>query len=124
MQSKKNYQTVDEYICAFPQNIQIMLQGLRCAIKEAAPHATETISYQMPAFKQNGVLVYFGAFKKHIGFFPTDSGVAEFKEKLGKYKTSKGTIQFPLDEPLPIELVKDIVRFRVKENLSKNLKAV
>jgi uncharacterized protein YdhG (YjbR/CyaY superfamily) len=99
MQSKKNYQTVDEYICAFPQNIQTMLQDLRCAIKESAPHAAETISYQMPAFKQNGVLVYFGAFKKHIGFFPTRSGVAEFKEKLGKYKTNKGTIQFPLEEP-------------------------
>jgi uncharacterized protein YdhG (YjbR/CyaY superfamily) len=112
--------TVDEYIESFPKEIQATLRELRQAIKEAAPQAEETISYQMPAFKQNGILVYFAAFKKHIGFFPTASGVEAFKDKLSAYETSKGTIRFPTDQPLPLELVKEIVRFRVKENLDKN----
>ena len=83
------------------------------------PKAEETISYQMPAFKQNGILVYFAAFKDHIGFFPTGSGVEAFKDKLSSYKTSKGTIQFPLDKPVALDLVEEIVRFPVKENQKK-----
>ena len=88
-------------------------------MKEAAPEAEEVISYQMPAFKQNGIVVYFAAFKDHIGFFPTASGIEAFKEKLTDFKISKGTVQFPLSKPIPTELVKEMVRFRVKENLSK-----
>jgi uncharacterized protein YdhG (YjbR/CyaY superfamily) len=110
------YKTIDEYIESFPPNIQPLLQQLRGAIHEAAPQAQEAISYNMPAFKQNGVLVYFAAFKGHLSLFPTGSGVEAFKDKLRQYKTSKGTIQFPLDQPLPLELVKEIVRFRVKQN--------
>ncbi len=114
------FKTVDEYIASFPPNIQAILQELRRVIHEAAPQAEETISYQMPAFKQGGVLVYFAAFRDHIGFFPTASGVEAFKNKILAYKTSKGTIQFPLDQPLPLDLIKEIVQFRVKENLSKH----
>ena len=116
--SKKEFKTIDEYIAIFPKNIQATLQEMRQGVKEAAPQAEEVISYQMPAFKQNGILVYFAALKNHISFFPTSSGVAAFKEELAGCVTSKGTVQFPLDKPLPIELVKRIVRFRVKENLS------
>jgi uncharacterized protein YdhG (YjbR/CyaY superfamily) len=113
------FKTIDEYIESFPNDIQATLSELRQAVREAAPQAQEAISYQMPAFKQNGILVYFAAFKTHIGFFPTASGVETFKEKLSAYETSKGTIRFPIDKPLPLELVKEIVRFRVKENLDK-----
>jgi uncharacterized protein YdhG (YjbR/CyaY superfamily) len=113
------FKTIDQYIATFPPNIQAILQQIRQAIHETAPDAEETISYQMPAFKQNGVLVYFAAFKDHIGFFPTGSGVEAFKDKLSSYKTSKGTIQFPLDKPVPLDLVKEIVHFRVSENLKK-----
>jgi uncharacterized protein YdhG (YjbR/CyaY superfamily) len=110
------FKTIDEYIATFPPDSQILLCQLRAAIHEAAPQAEETISYQMPAFKQNGVLVYFAAFKNHIGFFPTAAGIEAFKDKLSAYKTSKGTIQFPLDKPLPLDLIKEIVRARVKQN--------
>jgi uncharacterized protein YdhG (YjbR/CyaY superfamily) len=110
------FQTIDQYIATFPPNIQTILQEIRQTIHEAAPEAEQTISYQLPAFKQNGVLVYFAAFKDHIGFFPTGSGVEAFKDKLFSYKTSKGTIQFPLDKPVPLDLVKEIVRFRVSQN--------
>jgi uncharacterized protein YdhG (YjbR/CyaY superfamily) len=113
------FQTIDQYIATFPPNIQTILQQIRQTIHEAAPEAEQTISYQMPAFKQNGVLVYFAAFKDHISFFPTGSGVEAFKDKLSSYKTSKGTIQFPLDKPVPLDLVKEIVRFRVSENQKK-----
>lgn len=114
-----DFKNIDEYIATFPPNIQTILKQIRQAIHEAAPAAEETISYKMPAFKQNGVLVYFAAFKNHIGFFPTSSGVEAFKEQLFAFKTNKGTIRFPLDKPIPLVLVKDIVRFRVKENLSE-----
>jgi uncharacterized protein YdhG (YjbR/CyaY superfamily) len=110
------FKTIDEYIAAFPSDIQTLLAQLRAAIHEAAPQAEETISYQMPAFKQNGVLVYFAAFKNHIGFFPTAKGMEAFKDKLSDYKTSKGTIQFPLDQPLPLDLVKEIVKVRLIQN--------
>ncbi|MGO8805594.1 MAG: iron chaperone [Candidatus Bathyarchaeia archaeon] len=115
---KKHFETVDEYINAFPQNIQTVLRELRQAIRETAPDAKEAISYQMPAFKLRGNLVWFAAFKDHIGFYPRESAVEAFKEKLSDYEVSKGTVRFPLDKPLPLDLIKEIVRFRVKENLS------
>jgi uncharacterized protein YdhG (YjbR/CyaY superfamily) len=116
---EKEFKTVNEYIAASPKNVQIILEEMRQAIKEAAPQAEEVISYQMPAFRLNGILVYFAAFKNHIGFFPTTSAMEEFKEELLGYAVSKGTIRFPLDKPIPFDLVKKIVRFRVKENLEK-----
>ncbi len=119
MKPPSGFKNIDEYIAFFPANVQANLTDLRRAIHEAAPKAEETISYQMPAFKQNGILVYFAAFKDHIGFFPTASGVEAFKPKLSAYKTSKGTIQFPLDKPMPLDLVKEIVRFRVKQNTAE-----
>ena len=118
MASKKKFKTIDEYIAAYPKDVQIVLEELRQAIKEAAPEAEETISYQMPAFKQNGILVWFAAFKNHIGFFPKISAIEAFKDQLSSYQTSKGTIQFPINQPIPFGLVKEIVRFRVKENLA------
>ncbi len=111
--------TVDEYIASFPPEIQRVLQEIRRTIRAAAPEAEEVISYQMPAFKQNGVLVYYAAFKDHVSLFPTGSGVEVFKDELAPYRTSKGTVQFPLDKPLPIDLIKRIIEFRVKENLSR-----
>ncbi len=114
--------TMDEYIATFPKNVQDILQELRKVIKEAAPEAKEAISYGMPTFKLNGNLVHFAAYKNHIGFYPAPSGIDSFKEKLAKYRTGKGTLQFPIDEPIPFELVKEVVRVRVKENLSKKSK--
>ena len=103
----------------FPENMKTVLQQLRIAIREAAPQAREAISYQMPTFKLNGNLVHFAAHKNHIGFYPTPSAIEAFKNRLSSYKTSKGAVQFPLNEPLPLELVKEMVRFRVKENSDK-----
>lgn len=114
--------TIDEYIATFPKNVQDILQELRKVIKEAAPEAKEAISYGMPTFKLNGNLVHFAAYKNHIGFYPAPSGIDSFKEKLAKYRTGKGTLQFPIDEPIPFELMKEVVRVRVKENLSKKSK--
>lgn len=111
--------TIDEYIADFPDDIQKILQQVRMTIHEAAPDAKEKISYQMPTFYLEGNLVHFAAFKNHIGFFPTPSGVSSFQKELTAYKTSKGTIQFPLDEPIPFDLIRKIVLFRVKENLAK-----
>jgi uncharacterized protein YdhG (YjbR/CyaY superfamily) len=116
---KTTYKTIDEYIKTFPPDIQIILEKMRQTIRKSAPEATEAISYQMPAFKLNGNLVFFAAFKNHIGFFPTPSGIEAFREELSPYKLSKGTIQFPLDKPVPFDLVKKIVIFRVKENSKK-----
>jgi len=118
----KQYKTIDEYIAACPGDIQVTLQKLRRVIQEAAPDAREVISYSMPAFKQNGILVYFAAFKNHIGFFPTSSGVSTFKKELAAYETSKGTVRFPLDKPVPYGLVAKIVKFRVQENINKKKK--
>ena len=111
--------SVDEYIAWFPVATQKLLQQMRATIKKAAPQAEEGIGYAMPAYKQNGVLVYFAAFENHIGFYPTGSGVAEFKRELARYKSGKGSIQFPVDEPLPLKLVADIVKFRVRESYKK-----
>lgn len=110
---------VDHYIAAFPEGTQKLLDQLRATIKKAAPKATESISYMMPAYKYEGVLVYFGGYKKHIGFYPTASGIAAFKKELVAYNVSKGTVQFPLDKPLPVSLITKIVKFRVSENLQK-----
>lgn len=116
---KSQYKTIDEYIETFPTEIQGILQKMRQAIKEAAPEAIEVISYQMPAFKLNGILVYFAAYKTHVGFYPTSSGIEAFKSELVPYRWSKGAVQFTLDKPIPFDLVKKIVIFRVKENSKK-----
>lgn len=115
----KTWIDVDEYIAAQPAEIKSKLQQLRQVILKAAPGAEETISYQMPAFKLNGVLVYFGAFKDHYSLFPTRSGLIAFEAKLKPYKLSKGTIQFSYNKPIPVKLVTDIVKFRAKENAQK-----
>lgn len=114
--TESTFSTIDEYIALFPADVQDRLRAMRSAIHEAAPHATEKISYQMPTFHQWGNVVHFAAFKNHIGFFPGASGVEEFADRLTAYKTSKGTIQLPFSEPLPLELVKEITRWRVEEN--------
>ena len=121
--NKQTYETIDEYISTCPPGVQKTLKKLRKVIREAAPDAEEKIAYRMPAYVLNGPLVYFAAFKDHIGFFPTPGGVCAFKYELTGYKTSKGTIQFPLDKPLPYDLVRRIVRFRVEENKQKGNKA-
>ncbi|HEV3324507.1 MAG TPA: DUF1801 domain-containing protein [Puia sp.] len=119
MQIRVKYRSVDEYLSYYPEEVQNKLESLRSVIKKAAPKAVETISYNMPAYKQRNVLVYFAAHKNHIGFYPTSSGTREFIDQLTKYKVSKGAIQFPIDEPLPLGLIAKIVRFRVKEDKEK-----
>jgi uncharacterized protein YdhG (YjbR/CyaY superfamily) len=111
--------TVDEYIAAFPKEVQQLLSQMRKTIKAAAPKAQELISYGMPGYKYHGMLVYFSGFAKHIGFYAVPSGHAAFKKELAGYKQGKGSVQFPLDKPLPLALVKKIVQFRVKENEAK-----
>jgi uncharacterized protein YdhG (YjbR/CyaY superfamily) len=117
--SKPDIETVDDYIAGFPKNTRAKLESLRAAIRSAAPGVEERISYRMPAFALEGNLVYFAAFKDHIGFFPTSSGVEAFRKELAAYATSTGTVRFRLDRPLPLGLVKRIVRFRVEENSRK-----
>ena len=112
-------ESIDDYIASFPEEIQKLLIEVRSTIRKAAPAAKEIISYQMPAFRQNGVLVYFAAFKKHIGFFPTTSGIAAFKEELSVYKGAKGSVQFPFEKPMPLDLISRIVKFRIAENEAK-----
>lgn len=109
--------SVDEYIARFDPEAQEKLQSLRRVIQEAAPEATETINYQMPTFVLHGNLVHFAAQKKHIGFYPTPSGIEAFQAELAGYKSSKGAVQFPLDQPLPLELIGRIVAFRVAESV-------
>jgi uncharacterized protein YdhG (YjbR/CyaY superfamily) len=111
--------SIDEYILQFPQEVQEILKTLRKVIKESAPNAEEKISYRMPTFVLNGNLVYFAAFKNHIGFYPTSIGINTFKQELSGYKTSKGAVQFPFGKPIPYELISQIVKFRVAENKSK-----
>lgn len=121
---KTQASTIDEYIRSFPRDVQAVLERMRQTIRKAAPDAVESISYQMPAFKLNGkALVYFAAFEKHIGFYPIPSGIEAFKEELSQYKQGKGSVQFPLDEPMPYDLVEKIVKYRVKEVLEKGKKA-
>jgi uncharacterized protein YdhG (YjbR/CyaY superfamily) len=115
--------TVDEYLEPFPPAVRNTLEKLRQTIKAAAPKAEEVISYMMPAYKQNGALVYFGGYKTHIGFYPTAGAIEAFKKELSAYEGSKGTIRFPIDKPLPLGLISKIVKFRVKENeVKKSLK--
>lgn len=111
--------SIEEYFSWFSPEIQLKLQQIRNTLKEALPEAQEVISYHMPAFKTTEVLVYYAAAKNHIGFYPTNSGVSEFKKELEPYKTSKGAIQFPLEQPLPLDLIKDIALFRFFEVQSK-----
>ncbi len=120
MDSTKNKVfTVDEYIAGFPEEIAQKLNTLRSTIKKAAPKAEEVISYQMPAYKYHGILVYFAGYKNHIGFYATPTGHAAFKKELSAYKEGKGSVQFPHDKPLPLGLVSKIVKFRVKQNMEK-----
>jgi uncharacterized protein YdhG (YjbR/CyaY superfamily) len=117
--NKVVFKNVDEYIALFPKEVQEILEKVRQTIRKAAPEAEETIGYGMPAFKLKGNLVYFAAFKKHIGFYPAPRGIEQFKNELSAYKGSKGSAQFPLDKPIPYDLISKIVAFRVKENLEK-----
>lgn len=117
--SRIQFKTIDGYIASFPKNVQDILEIFRRVIKEAAPKAEETINYGVPTFKLNGNLVHFAAFKNHIGFYPTPSAILLFKKELPPYKQAKGSVQFPIDKPIPFDIVKKIVRFRVKENLNK-----
>lgn len=114
---------IDSYIAQFPPDVQKLLQDVRSVIRKAAPGATEAISYQMPTFKLNGNLVHFAAFKKHIGLYPAPSGIAAFAPELSRYIHAKGSVQFPLDEPLPLDVIERIVAFRVAENSRKKSKS-
>ena len=111
--------TIDEYIAQTPQDVQPILNKIRAVIHESAPGAQEKISYKMPGFYLNGTLVWFGVHSHHIGFYPTGEGMAAFKDELLGYKTSKGAVQFPLDQPIPYDLIRKIVKHRVAGNLKK-----
>jgi len=122
--NQNTFHSIEEYINMFPADIQEKLQEMREVIKSSAPGAEEKISYQMPCFWLKGNLVYFAAYKTHIGFYPTGSGITAFKDELSIYPGSKGTVRFPIEEPLPKELISKIVRFRVSENMKKAAKNV
>ena len=117
--TNRKFKTVDEYLSAFPANTKSVLKDLRKTIKQAAPQAEELISYNMPAFKLHGMLVYYAAYKEHIGFYPTPSGIEAFKKELSIYEGAKGSVKFPIDKPIPLDLISKIVKYRVKENLEK-----
>ena len=119
--NSKAPKNINGYIAGFPIKTQAILQKLRLTIRKAEPEAQEVISYQMPAFKYRGILVYFAAYKNHIGFYPTPTGIAAFKKELSAYQTSKGTVRFPIDKALPLDLISKIVKFRVKENLQRKI---
>ncbi len=112
--------TIDEYIAGFPEDVQDILQKIRAAIRDVVPDATEAIKYAIPTFMLNGKnLVHFGGFKKHIGFYPAPSGLVQFKGELAGYQGTKGAVQFPLDEPIPYDLIRKITAFRVQEEMEK-----
>ena len=113
---------VDAYITGFPKETQMLLQQLRATILKTAPRAREVISYKMPAYKQNGILVFFAGYKNHIGFYPTAAGISEFKKEIAEFKNSKGAVQFPLDKPLPLQLITKMVKFKVSQNNADNKK--
>lgn len=117
--AKKNPTTVEEYMQEFPEEVQEILQKIRTIVKEEAPEAQEKISYGMPTFSYKGALVHFAAYKKHIGFYPTPSGITKFEEQLKPYKHAKGSAQFPLSKPIPYDLIRQIVKVRLEENLNK-----
>ncbi len=112
-------ETIDDYISRFPDKAQSILKKIRAIIRKAAPGAEELISYQIPAFALEGYLVYFAAFKEHIGFYPRTTAIAKFKKELAAYKGAKGSVQFPLEQPIPYGLISRIVKFRVRENLER-----
>lgn len=114
--------TVDEYILQFSSEVQEILQALRKLVKDTVPEAEEKISYQMPTYYLNGNLVHFAAYKNHIGFYPTPSGIEAFKDELSNYKGAKGSVQFPIDKPMPFDLIRKIVEFRAVENKNKAVK--
>ena len=116
---QNKYNTVDEYFLQFPDKVQEILQELRRLIKDTAPEAEEKISYQMPTYYLHGNLVHFAAHKNHIGFYPTPTGIEAFKDELSNYKGAKGSVQFPIDKPMPFDLIRKIVEFRVSENKKK-----
>ena len=113
-------ENIDQYISGFPKDIQKRLEEIRSTIRKAAPEAEEAMSYAIPTFKLNGNLVHFAAFKNHIGFYPTPGGIEAFKKELSAYESAKGSVQFPLDQPMPLSLISNMVKFRVKENLMKS----
>ena len=119
MIKKSTSKEIDKFISAFPEDVQEILNKVRETIREAAPDAEETINYGIPTFTLNGNLVHFSAFKTHIGFYPTPTGVEKFKKELSRYEGAKGSVKFPLDKPIPYALISKIVEFRVKENLAK-----
>ena len=117
---KARFETIDEYIAAFPRNVRDVLEELRRIIRESAPKSEETISYGIPTFDLNGKhLVHFAAYKNHIGFYPTSSGITRFKKDLSRYELSRGTVRFPIDEPIPFDVIRNIVKYRVKETLDE-----
>jgi uncharacterized protein YdhG (YjbR/CyaY superfamily) len=121
MNTKSNAsEDIDTYIAGFPEDVRTILQKIRETIRKAAPGAEEAIAYQLPTFRLNGNLVHFAAFEHHIGFYPTPSGISQFENQLSGYKTAKGSVQFPLDQPIPYELIAEITRFRVAETLDKS----
>jgi uncharacterized protein YdhG (YjbR/CyaY superfamily) len=122
MKITKRFKTIEEYIETFPSGTAKMLKTLSKTIKEVAPKAEPTISYNMPAFKQDGILVYFAGFKSHIGLYPYPNTIKAFKKDLIKYKTAKSTVQFPLDKPLPLPLIRKILKFRLKEKIDSKKK--
>jgi uncharacterized protein YdhG (YjbR/CyaY superfamily) len=117
-----DYKTIDEYIASFPPEIQEILCKIREIVRELVPEATEKISYQMPTFYLNGNLVHFAAFQKHIGFYPTPSGIDAFQVELSKYKGAKGSVQFPLNQPIPYDLIRRIVLYRLEESRNSKKK--
>ncbi|MDK8183331.1 DUF1801 domain-containing protein [Paenibacillus sp. UMB4589-SE434] len=117
--NKTIYETIDAYISQFSPEVQVILEAVRKVIRDSAPGASEKISYQMPTFVLHGNLVHFAAYKHHIGFYPTPSGISAFEQELSAFKGAKGSVQFPLDQPMPYELISKIVQYRVAENLEK-----
>jgi len=120
MMRKPTSSEIDAFIAKYPKDVQMILNKIRETIRNAAPGAEETINYGIPTFILNGNLVHFSAFKTHIGFYPTPSGIEKFKKELSKYEAAKGSVKFPLDKPIPYVLIEKIVKFRVKENLAKS----
>lgn len=116
---KTTFESVDAYIALQPATVQPLLEAIRKTIKETAPEAKEYIGYQMPAYKFKGPLVYFAAYKNHIGFYPTGTGIAAFQKEISAYKNSKGAVQFPLGQPIPHDLIRKMVHFKLNENLKK-----
>jgi uncharacterized protein YdhG (YjbR/CyaY superfamily) len=118
-ETRQKFKNIDDYISSFPAETQKLLEQIRAEIKKTAPDAKETINYGIPTFTLNGNLVHFAAFRNHIGFYPAPSGIAAFREELSVYENAKGSVKFPIDKPMPFDLIRKIVQFRVGENLEK-----